>query len=160
METTLSILISIIVVYLIIQTVYLVKIKRHYHRLVDSSGKENLTEILDAILNRLTENKSHFEDIDIKIANLAKLSRSHIRKVGILRFNPFADTGGDQSFILSLLDETDSGVVLTSLHNRNNTRWYAKNVINGKGQQFDLTNEELKAIKLARSNKENKIEKT
>ncbi|OGG02782.1 hypothetical protein A2W14_06680 [Candidatus Gottesmanbacteria bacterium RBG_16_37_8] len=154
METTSLIFASLTVVYLIILTVYLVKVKRHYHRLIEVSGKENLTEILDTILDKLSFNKSQIEEVNSKLENLALLGKSHIRKVGILRFNPFADTGGDQSFVLSLLDETDTGVVLTSLHNRNSTRWYAKNVINGKGKDFDLTEEELKAIKIARSKKE------
>jgi hypothetical protein len=66
-------------------------------------------------------------------------------KIKLFRFNPFNDVGGDQSFILTLLDETNSGIVLTSLHNRNITRVYAKPIKNGEGE-ISLSNEEKNAI--------------
>ena len=47
-------------------------------------------------------------------------------KIKVTRFNPFNDTGGEQSFILSILDKNNSGVILTSLHNRDITRVYSK----------------------------------
>ena|SRR3989338_2451540 len=160
METTYVLVSGLIVVYLLILTVFLLIVNRHYNRLINTTGKENLTDILNTILDKFSDNKIHLENVSRKIENLERISRYNIRRVGILRFNPFTDTGGDQSFILSLLDESDSGIVLTSLHNRNNTRWYAKNVLNGKGLDFDLTKEELKAIKIARLNKENHHEKS
>ena len=81
-----------------------------------------------------------------------------MQKVGILRFNPFADTGGDQSFVFAILDGNDTGIVLTSLHSRSTTRWYAKNVKKGKGVDFDLSQEEEKTIKTAVSLKYGKEE--
>lgn len=73
----------------------------------------------------------------------------HIQKVGLLRFNPFKDTGGDQSFILALLDAKDTGAVVTALYSRSGTRWYAKKVIEGKGAEHELSGDEKEAIKLA-----------
>jgi len=67
-------------------------------------------------------------------------------KVNILRFNPFDDIGGDQSFILTILDKDNSGVILTSLHNRDITRIYAKAVKRGEGDNITLSKEEKLAI--------------
>ena len=67
-------------------------------------------------------------------------------KIGITRFNPFDDVGGDQSFILSILDKNNSGVILTSLHNRDITRIYAKPIKNGAGDNITLSKEEKSAI--------------
>jgi hypothetical protein len=69
--------------------------------------------------------------------------------VGLLRFNPFKDTGGDQSFILSLVDKTDTGVIISGLYSRSGLRWYAKKVKNGKGIVHELSEEEKKALKEA-----------
>jgi hypothetical protein len=69
-----------------------------------------------------------------------------IQKVAILRFNPFDDLGGDQSFVLALLDDQSNGVVISSLHNRDNTRVYAKPVKNGQGDNITLSQEEKNAI--------------
>ena len=72
-------------------------------------------------------------------------SRS-IQKVGVVRFNPFKETGGNQSFSIALLDSKDNGLVISSLFTRQGTRIYAKPVKNGKST-YQLSKEELEAIK-------------
>lgn len=67
-------------------------------------------------------------------------------KIGINRFNPFDDVGGDQSFILTILDKDNSGAIITSLHNRDITRIYAKPIKNGVGENITLSKEEKSAI--------------
>lgn len=67
-------------------------------------------------------------------------------KINLTRFNPFDDLGGDQSFILTLLDNNNSGVVVTSLHNRDITRIYAKSIKKGEGENSVLSKEEKLAI--------------
>jgi hypothetical protein len=67
-------------------------------------------------------------------------------KINLLRFNPFEELGGDQSFILCLLDNTNSGVIITSLHNRDSTRVYAKSIKNGESDNMALSKEETKAL--------------
>lgn len=69
-----------------------------------------------------------------------------IEKIKLIRFNPFDGIGGDQSFILVLLDHSDSGVLLTSLHHRSFTRIYAKPIKNGEGDNITLSKEEKSAI--------------
>ena len=79
-----------------------------------------------------------------------KKSQFQIQKIGLLRYNPFADTGGEQSFVISLLDHHNSGMILTSLQGRSGTRWYAKQVKKGKGTEFELSKEEEEAVKKAK----------
>lgn len=67
-------------------------------------------------------------------------------KIGITRFNPFENVGGDQSFILTILDKNNSGAIVTSLHNRDITRIYAKPIKNGIGENITLSKEEKSAI--------------
>ena len=67
-------------------------------------------------------------------------------KIGITRFNPFDDVGGDQSFILTILDKNNSGAIVTSLHNRDISRIYAKPIKNGIGENITLSKEEKSAI--------------
>lgn len=149
METTSLIFAVGIVVFQIILTVQLLKLKRHYHRLIDVSGRENLTEILDTILDRVTDNQNDLEAVRKKLLELTELERLHLQKIGLVRYNPFEDVGGGQSFVLSLLDSKDTGILITSIHNRNITRWYVKNIINGQSPDHKLTDEEEKAIIIA-----------
>lgn len=70
-------------------------------------------------------------------------------KIYLERFNPFNEVGGDQSFILCLLDNTISGCIITSLHHRDFTRVYAKTIKNGESLQGRLSSEEIKALNQA-----------
>ena len=67
-------------------------------------------------------------------------------KIKLVRYNPFSDTGGNQSFILCILDSTDSGTILTSLHSRDNTRIYAKSVSKGQVDVHSLSKEEKECL--------------
>ena len=71
---------------------------------------------------------------------------AHIQKIGLIRFNPFEDTGGDQSFILALVDGNNTGVVISSLYSRSGTRWYAKKIAEGKAVGHELSDEEKRAL--------------
>ena len=79
-----------------------------------------------------------------KAADLTQLDNN--LKIGIIRFNPFDDVGGDQSFILTILDKNNSGAIVTSLHNRDISRIYAKPIKNGIGENITLSKEEKSAI--------------
>lgn len=70
-----------------------------------------------------------------------------LRRVGLVRYNPFSGTGagGDQSFVLALLNESNDGVVVSSLYGREMNRVYAKLIKNGKST-YQLTAEETQAI--------------
>lgn len=105
--------------------------------------------MLEEILTKLKENRDEAKVLKEALKKIELENIHHIQKVGLLRFNPFGDTGGDQSFVLAVLDGQSSGVVLTSLHNRGITRWYAKKVKSGKGADHQLSEEEEKAIREA-----------
>jgi hypothetical protein len=68
-----------------------------------------------------------------------------LQHVGVVRFNPFPDKGGDQSFVVALLDGHADGVVLSGLHSRVDSRVYAKPVVGGQST-YTLTDEEKTAI--------------
>lgn len=110
---------------------------------------EDPVAILDRFLRDIEANTKDIDRLKKEIDDILRKDVYHIQKIGVLRFNPFADTGGDQSFVLAILDDRKTGVVLTSLHNRGITRWYAKNVKEGKGVDHELSAEEMKAIEQA-----------
>ena len=123
------------------------------------SGKE--AKDLESIL---LDHSKEISDIDKEIQELFEisnkihnLSQRSIHKVGIIRFNPFKDIGGDQSFALALLDGKDSGLVMSSLHTREGTRIYSKPIIKGESEKYTLTDEEKAAIKNAITIKPTKI---
>jgi hypothetical protein len=56
-------------------------------------------------------------------------------RFGLVKYNPFPDTGGEQSFTLSLLDGDGDGILFTSLHGREATRTYVKKIKQGESDQ-------------------------
>ncbi len=76
------------------------------------------------------------------------LGLSGLNHWSLIRFNPFPDTGGSHSFVVCLLDNLKNGILLTSLHSRGITRFYAKRVDGGRSDQ-DLSGEEQQALNQA-----------
>ena len=145
------IILALFAVWNIILTFFCVKFYFYYSRLIKGGKKESLPKILDSLMLEQEQMKKTLDHIVKVCDKLEKEGLLHIQKVGLLRFNPFKDTGGDQSFILALLDANSTGVIISSLHTRSGTRWYAKNVVKGKGVDYELSSEETQALKSAKS---------
>lgn len=107
---------------------------------------------LENVLNTIAQNVKNLQDEQITsqqhLQHLQHTLKFAIQKVGLIRFNPFAESGGNFSFSLALLDDTNTGIVLTSMHGREQNRVYTKTISNGKSET-QLTEEELQAIKNA-----------
>ncbi len=109
---------------------------------------KNLKELL-AQFNNLKES---LKRISQKLKNLENKNKFSIQGVGIVRFNPFKETGGNQSFSIALLDGNKDGVVITSLYGREGNRVFAKPIKKGKSEYL-LTEEEKRAIEQAKETK-------
>ncbi len=101
------------------------------------------------MLKQTRDNKQGIEDLKEELKNLIEKNRLNFKKLGFIRFNPFTSTGGNQSFVLCLLDENDDGFVISSLHSRESTRIYSKRIEKGKSPDQVLSDEEQKVIKQA-----------
>lgn len=118
----------------------------NYNRLTKGVTVKTLTELLNDLLKEEKLNQIELNKVLTKMEELDLEAKRHIQKIGYVRFNPFTDTGGDQSFSLALMDGVNNGAVLTSLYSRTGVRWYIKSIKNGKGVEHDLSKEEKEAI--------------
>lgn len=145
----LAALVLLLVVVVIAQGIRLGRAVRAYRELVrDADGGGSLHDLLSgyaAAMERATERMDHMESAHGVIEGRTRRSLQHI---GLVRFNPFEDTGSDQSFAIAMLDDQRDGVVLSSLHGRSNTRVFAKPVSGGTSQH-NLSDEESQAIRIA-----------
>jgi hypothetical protein len=108
----------------------------------------DLGDVLGAHLDRVYELGREVDRLGSRTGRLEAAAPRAFQRVGLVRFNPFEDTGGNQSFALALLDADGNGWVLSSLHARNGTRMYAKAVRGGRSDGA-LSEEETAAIKQA-----------
>ena len=151
-----NLIVGSIFLWLIILSLFFWRIYSHYRRLIGSLRQGDLINILDQQLSSMSETKSLLSAMKKRVLDLEKETTNNIKKVGLVRFNPYRELGGNQSFALSLLDEELNGVVLSALHNRQTTRVYAKPVVLGKETKYSLSDEEKEAVKIAKSLKHKK----
>lgn len=148
-QAVVRVLALIIFVWLGVVSVVVVRMVRHYNRLTRGVTQEGLRGALDAILANQEGLTGRTQKIQSILEALDQTGKHHIQRIGIVRFNPFSDTGGSQSFTLAILDGLDNGIVTTSLFARTGNRWYIKEIRSGKGRDMELSKEEQTAIKRA-----------
>ncbi len=128
----------------------LMSVKKWYEALAEGNEGKSIGTVLDHHMKNMDEIKSRLKDAESRISRLERESPSLLKHVGIVRYNPFKETGGDHSFSLVIADDTGKGVVVSSLHSRDRTRIYAKKLIGWESVR-PLTEEEEQAIRDARS---------
>jgi Protein of unknown function (DUF4446) len=108
----------------------------------------SLEDVLGAHLEKVYGLGREVERLTAKTNKLETAGLRAFQRVGLVRFNPFEETGGNQSFALALLDAEGDGWVLSSLHARSGTRVYAKAIRGGRSDAA-LSEEETAAIRQA-----------
>lgn len=111
------------------------------------SGK-SFEGVLEAHIDKVYAVARELDDVSARTKTLESVMPTAFQRVGLVRYNPFEDTGGNQSFALAMLDAKGDGWILSSLHARQGTRFYAKAVKAGRSET-SLSEEEQAAIKQA-----------
>ncbi|HUW21829.1 MAG TPA: DUF4446 family protein [Candidatus Bathyarchaeia archaeon] len=133
-------------IWMLVLSVAFYRLYSHYRHLTEGVTKKDLQSILEELLKEAGEQKQEIGKLIGQLEKIEKDGFFYLQRVGLVRFNPFAETGGDQSFCLALLDGNDDGLVISSLHSRDTTRLYAKPIGKGKEAGYILSEEEKKAI--------------
>jgi hypothetical protein len=154
-EQTLSLLVVALAVAVVVLGAWVAwlqrseaQLRRRLRRVLPEGESSGIDEILDRQLKRIDSLTERVDALNKLHRELEALGQRTIQKVAVVRYNPFSDTGGDQSFAMALLDSLGNGVVLSSLHSRTDTRVFAKAVHNGRSK-YQLSDEEQEAIKKA-----------
>ena len=135
-------------VWLVVLQVRTSAMLRNYRRLLNGASAGNLEEIMAMHVGRINEHERRLGGLDGTVADLERVLQTAIQRVGLVRFNPFQETGGDQSFAIALLDQHANGLVVSSLHSRTETRVYAKPIEGGRSR-YTLSEEEEQALQQA-----------
>jgi len=123
-----------------------------FRKLSKNVGEGNLIKVIEKVLDSTKGNAKKLKVLEKELANFKEEGTYHVQRVGLVRFNPFDEMGGDYSFSLTLLDGNDTGFIITGLHTRERTRVYIKDVKKGK-VKMKLSKEERKALDKARKSK-------
>ncbi len=149
-----EIILLAIIFFLIVAglAIWIALLQRRYQQLADSlrllmtgRGGADLEATLRDFIARMDRVEQMTQAMESRVSGVEVRIPYLVQHVGIIRFNPFSDKGGDQSFVLAVLDDHTDGVVLSALHSRTDVRVYAKPVIGGQST-YVLTAEEKDAI--------------
>lgn len=146
METFLPYLVGVVLVWQIILTVLFLQFRGFLSAFTKGISTQDLSTLLAGIGAAMKKLQQQLMGIQSQVAVLEKQSTTYFQKVGFVRYNPFSDTGGDQSFCICLLDNDKHGFVITSLHSREHTRIYAKKITAGVSESMTLSKEEQAAL--------------
>ncbi len=123
--------------------------RKYLVSLFPKSGERDIRKKFEETVEVIKEFDKQIGRLDKRIGNLETDALVFTQRVELLRYNPYEDTGGDQSFSVALLDKMGNGVVVTSLHTRAGTRVFAKPVKSGKAEKYQFSSEEEQVVKKA-----------
>lgn len=145
---------TLLAVALVLQALRLSRVEQQLRALTRGAGSGasalSLGELITRQGERLETTRGEVDTLHRAVSALNITVARSVQNVGLVRFNPFQDTGGDQSFALALLDKRGDGIIMSSLHSRTGTRFYAKPV-KGGASQLSLSDEEAQALQQAMS---------
>lgn len=151
-ETTIFLFSGIVVLVLILANVILIVYLSRTNKKIDKLlGGAKIKGLKDIFLSQKEKNgelERQIKEAFLKIEDLAEISEKTIRKIGVVRFNPFSDLGGNQSFVIAMLDNRNNGFLISSLFVKDGNRVYAKAVKEGKSEH-PLSDEEKQALERA-----------
>lgn len=138
-------LVFFILIGVIVGFLDVLRLKKRLKIFFNGSQVEDLERFISKELIKVRNLEKAIKNLTEEYKKTQTISLKSIHRVGVIRFNPFQDTGGDQSFSIALLDAKNDGVILTSLYAREGARFYAKPIEGGKSK-YDLSEEEKIAL--------------
>lgn len=138
-----------VVIWVAILSFFLFRAVSHYRKLARGQNIQDLGKILEGIVSNQDLHTRHIEKLASQLSKQNEIGQKHFTKHSLLRFNPFEESGGDQSFVVALLDNKNNGIVISSLHSRSGTRVYAKDVLSGNSVSHKFSKEEKEAVNKA-----------
>lgn len=137
--------IAVLFVSVIVLAVRLWKTEKRLRAFFLGKDAKSLEDVFVLLRREMMEARRALQDLDERLKEARGRLRASVQNVGIVRFNPFRDAGGDQSFCIALLDEKQNGIVISSLYARDGVRVYGKPIINSNST-YQLSQEEQQAI--------------
>ncbi|HWA31920.1 MAG TPA: DUF4446 family protein [Candidatus Paceibacterota bacterium] len=127
---------------------WLAKTEKRLKKFFAGKKAKDLEDIITSLSEDTRKLESARNEIQKELSLVNGKLKKSIRGVETVRFNPFPDQGGNQSFALGFVNEDGDGVVVSSLYSRERTSVFAKPVKGGRSE-YELTSEEKEALKKA-----------
>jgi len=135
----------ILLIVVIALSVKLSKLRKTYEKMMGELNVTNLEQVLFDYKNKIDTAVASLQTESARIDRIESSMQTMVSKIGVVRYNAFGERGSDLSFSVAILSEKQDGVVLSGIHNRDETHMYAKPISGGQSA-YRLTPEEKEAI--------------
>ena len=144
---TIVIVINVLLLILyILSNIKLSKLRKNYASFMSKLGKgNNIDEMLEKYVKEVEDIKRENQEISTYCKLLENKTNECVRKIGLVRYNAYKDTGSNLSFALAILNDDNSGVVFNGIYSRDSSNIYCKTVTKGTSE-YALSEEEIEAI--------------
>lgn len=140
--------IMLLILY-VLNSMKLTKLRKNYSDFMTKLGKgENINEMLQKYVIDVETIKNENMEIEKYCQKIEEKSKDNLKKIGLVRYNAYKNTGSDLSFALAILNEKDTGIVLNGIYGLDTSNIYAKPIVNGNSK-YALSKEESQALKEA-----------
>ncbi|KKU75639.1 MAG: hypothetical protein UY01_C0007G0017 [Candidatus Nomurabacteria bacterium GW2011_GWB1_47_6] len=136
-------------VAILVGAFWIITTERRLKRFFLGKKAKDLEDTILGLEANIKKLESAVGKMQAEITALNAKTKKSIRGLETVRFNPFPDQGGNQSFAIGMLNEDGDGLVLSSMYGRERMSVFAKPVKAGKSA-YELTVEEKEALQKAR----------
>ncbi|MCF7833814.1 MAG: DUF4446 family protein [Candidatus Pacebacteria bacterium] len=143
-----TIITAILTLIILLGVFWIVKTEKRLQRFFAGKKGKDLEDTIENLQLDILNLQEEKNKIQAQIAVLQKKAKESIRGVETIRFNPFPEQGGNQSFAIAMINEEENGVILSSLYARERMSIFAKPIKNGISEH-SLTEEEKEALQKA-----------
>lgn len=125
--------------------IFIILLHRRITLLTRGRDRLSLEEIIKENNKLIHTQEQAIAQFEKRISFLENEDLKNIKNVKVLRFNPYKETGGNQSFALSLLNKNKDGIIISSLYSREYLHLFAKPIKNGTSE-YTLSKEEQEVL--------------
>ena len=139
-----------IIMYLLVINLYynLNYMKKRYKKMMTGVDGANIERMMIGCIDSIKAINNENEKLWAETKEIKDLLQRSVTRMAIVRFRAFEDMGGDLSYAVAMLDSNNNGVIMSSIFAREDSRSYAKPIVNGQST-YALTKEEEEALQQA-----------
>ncbi len=144
----LMVLVLILIIIVLNQSLLMHRLIRRYHMFMKGSDGMSLEKLMAKNMNEIERLTNISTDHELRLRVLHDHANKVLSKYGMVKYDAFDDVGGKLSFALTLLNEYNTGYILSAIHSRDNCFFYIKEIIEGESFVL-LSSEEMESLKKA-----------
>ncbi len=134
----------------IISFLWAIRLEWRIHKLTGGANGKSLEKAIVDLQGERENAKRFRAEMHSYLTFVEKRLGGSMQGIGVVRFNPFRGSGGNQSFAVAFIDEHGNGLLLSSIYARERMSVFAK-PLSGFTSSYELSEEEREALMKAQT---------